>query len=127
MILAREIAEGLIAIDYVVDTTSNGPWVVRYGAFELGSRFATKADAESACSQHRNRLTSLIAAKLEPVKRMVLDLVRVGNDMAAIPTPHPEIEISEARAMIMTPQAQWAELCKHDSTLALLSDEETKP
>ena len=68
MILAREIAEGLIAIDYVVDTTSNGPWVVRYGAFELGSRFATKADAESACSQHRNRLTSLIAAKLEPVR-----------------------------------------------------------
>ena len=70
---------------------------------------------------------AFIAAHLEPVKRMVLDLVRVGNDMAAIPTPHPEIEISEARAMIMTPQAQWAELCKHDSTLALLSDEETKP
>ena len=67
---------------------------------------------------------SIIAAKLEPVRRMVLDLVRVGNDMAAIPSPPPEIEISESRAMIMTPQAQWAELCKHDAPLALLSEEE---
>ena len=99
MKLAKEITEGLLTIDYVVDTTSNGPWVVRYGAFELGSRFATKADAESACSQHRNRLASIIAVKLEPVRVALQEMCDHSGLMGYLEMHHPALRCVAEEAL----------------------------